>query len=174
MLNRFGKDADKARTSILRLFASMGDGGAFGLAEIPWFNGVLFKTIDAPQLTLTDLHVLCAAAAEMDWRGIDPTIFGTLFERGLGDKRAPLGAHYTDTGTISKLVDPLVRMPLLREWDDARVKISALMKSADIFGKTAITKTEAAARTKAHNEAKKRYAIFLQRLACLLYTSRCV
>ncbi len=41
----------------------------------------------------------------MDWRAIDPTIFGTLFERGLDPAaRAPLGAHYTDTGTIAKLI----------------------------------------------------------------------
>ncbi len=165
LLNRFGNDADKARDGILRLFASMNDGGAFGLADIPWFNGGLFKTIDAPQLTLADLRVLRDAAAEMDWRAIDPTIFGTLFERGLGEKRAPLGAHYTDTGTISKLVDPLVREPLLREWEAAHADMAALMQKADIFGKEARTKAEAAARTRAHNDAKKRYALFLQRLA---------
>jgi len=125
LLNRFGNDADKARDGILRLFASMNDGGAFGLADIPWFNGGLFRTIEAPQLTLADLRVLRDAAAEMDWRAIDPTIFGTLFERGLGDRRAPLGAHYTDTGTISKLVDPLVREPLLREWEAVRAQIVA-------------------------------------------------
>jgi len=34
-------------------------------------------------LTPTDLTALYAAASEMDWRAIDPTIFGTLFERGL-------------------------------------------------------------------------------------------
>ena len=41
----------------------------------------------------------------MDWRAIDPTISGTLFERGLDPAaRAPLGAHYTDTGTIATRV----------------------------------------------------------------------
>jgi hypothetical protein len=53
----------------------------------------------------------------MDWRAIDPTIFGTLFERGLDPAaRAPLGAHYTDTGTIAKLIEPLIREPLAAEW----------------------------------------------------------
>ena len=60
----------------------------------------------------------------MDWRAIDATIFGTLFERGLGRKRASLGAHYTDTGTIAKLVEPLVRDPLLVEWQAVREKIA--------------------------------------------------
>jgi hypothetical protein len=75
----------------------------------------LQSAIDIPALTAADLAALHRAAADMDWRAIDPTIFGTLFERGLDPAaRAPLGAHYTDTGTIAKLIDPLVREPLAR------------------------------------------------------------
>jgi hypothetical protein len=37
-----------------------------------------------------------ATAAELDWSAVDPSIFGTLFERGLDPaKRAQLGAHFT-------------------------------------------------------------------------------
>ena len=37
------------------------------------------------------------AASDLDGSEIDPSILGTLFERGLDpDKRAQLGAHYTD------------------------------------------------------------------------------
>ncbi|MBS7349623.1 MAG: class I SAM-dependent DNA methyltransferase, partial [Comamonas sp.] len=97
--------------------------GIYGNDDIAWFNGGLFKQVQVPQLTVSDLSVLHAAAADMDWRAIDPTIFGTLFERGLGSKRAALGAHYTDTGTIAKLIDPLVRQPLQREWAAARTQI---------------------------------------------------
>ncbi len=61
----------------------------------------------------------------MDWRAIDPTIFGTLFERGLDPAaRAPLGAHYTDTGTIAKLIEPLVSEPLAAEWATVRNALS--------------------------------------------------
>ena len=36
-------------------------------------------------------------AANHDWSKIDPSILGTLFERGLDPgKRSQLGAHYTD------------------------------------------------------------------------------
>ena len=92
-------------------------GGEYGDHDIAWFNGGLFKTIDIPPLTATDLAALHRAAADMDWRAIDPTIFGTLFERGLDPAaRAPLGAHYTDTDTITKLIDPLITEPLLAEW----------------------------------------------------------
>ena len=78
-----------------------------------------------PPLTGPDLQALHRAAADMDWRAIDPTIFGTLFERGLGSRRAALGAHYTDTGTIAKLIDPLIRAPLLNQWQATHAQISA-------------------------------------------------
>ena len=111
-----------------------------------------------------------------------PTIFGTLFERGLGKKRAALGAHYTDTGTIAKLVDPLVRAPLLAEWQSTREKITKHMAKAGAFDEakaaaldvkaTAQAKTDMerklkaakTASTKALNEAGKLYTGFLLRL----------
>lgn len=44
---------------------------------------------------------------------------------------AALGAHYTDTGTIARLVEPLVGGPLLLEWQAVREKIA---KVAPKFG----------------------------------------
>ena len=44
------------------------------------------------------------AAAKLDWSEIDPSILGTLFERGLDPaKRAQLGAHFTDRDKIMRL-----------------------------------------------------------------------
>jgi hypothetical protein len=120
-------DVAKAADRITKLFKAMQHPkGAYGNDDIEWFNGGLFKHIDAPALTADDLETLRSTSANMDWRAIDPTIFGTLFERGLGSRRAALGAHYTDTGTIAKLVEPLVRDPLLLEWQTARAKITKL------------------------------------------------
>jgi len=80
--------------------------GEYGDHDIPWFNGGLFATISIPALVGSDLEAL-RLASRMDWRAIDPTIFGTLFERSLDPAaRAPLGAHYTDTATIRKLISP--------------------------------------------------------------------
>jgi len=125
-------DAGKAARRIEKLFLAMAQsGGEYGDHDIPWFNGGLFKTIAIPPLTATDLAALHRAAADMDWRGIDPTIFGTLFERGLDPTaRAPLGAHYTDTGTIAKLIDALIRWPLAAEWEKAKADIAAKPKKA--------------------------------------------
>lgn len=117
-------DPAKAVQRIATLFAAMQTPhGSYGNDDIAWFNGGLFHHIALPEVTHADLATLHAAAADMDWRAIDPTIFGTLFERGLGSRRAALGAHYTDTGTIAKLITPLVRAPLLAAWAQVREKI---------------------------------------------------
>jgi hypothetical protein len=103
LLKSAGVDIGKAARRIGTLFSAMQHqtGGEYGDHDIAWFNGGLFRIIDIPDLTPADLAALYTAAADMDWRAIDPTIFGTLFERGLDPRaRAPLGAHYTDTGTI--------------------------------------------------------------------------
>ena len=132
LLRNAGGDPDKAARRIEKLFAAMQTaGGEYGDHDIRWFNGGLFKNIEIPPLTAADLAALHSAAADMDWRAIDPTIFGTLFERGLDPAaRAPLGAHYTDTGTIAKLIDPLIREPLAAAWEKARADIVAKPKKA--------------------------------------------
>lgn len=165
LLTNAGTDVAKAAGRIEKLFKAMGDPkGEYGDHDIAWFNGGLFKDIAPPTLVATDLNTLRSAAADMDWRAIDPTIFGTLFERGLGERRAPLGAHYTDTDTIAKLVDPLVREPLLNEWVEARAELGKLMEKADIFGSTAKSTEAKKAQTTAHNKAIKHFARFLERL----------
>ena len=71
------------------------------------------------------------AAASLDWSLIDPTIFGTLFERFLDpDKRAQIGAHYTDPDKIMMIVEPVVARPLRREWETAKAEIEAIMAPA--------------------------------------------
>jgi type II restriction/modification system DNA methylase subunit YeeA len=126
LLKNAGSDTVKAANRIARLFAAMEqNGGEYGDHDIAWFNGGLFKIIDVPPLAPADLTALYAAAADMDWRAIDPTIFGTLFERGLDPTaRAPLGAHYTDTATIAKLIRPLITEPLLAEWQAVKAVIA--------------------------------------------------
>ncbi len=111
-------DAERATKRIANLFTAMRNGGAYGNDDIAWFNGGLFTIIDVPPLEADDLAALRDAAQKLDWRAIDPTIFGTLFERGLDPSaRAPLGAHYTDVETIAKLIRPLIVEPLATEWE---------------------------------------------------------
>src|SRR5205085_11279654 len=68
--------------------------GRFGAAAIPWFNGGLFDDDKVLPLGINQLNDL-AAAARLDWSAIDPTIFGTLFESGLDDrKRAEMASLF--------------------------------------------------------------------------------
>ena len=108
------------------LFASMKDGGFFGQYQIPRFNGDLFNELDTVELSGVALFELMEAA-DKNWRNIEPSIFGTLFEGALdAAKRAQLGAHYTGADDIMLVVEPVVMKPLRREWDDARNRADIL------------------------------------------------
>ncbi len=112
------------RRGMQGLFTTMRDGGLFGADSIAWFNGGLFAQVDVPPLSAMDVAALRNAAA-LDWSAIDPSIFGTLFERGLDPKkRSQLGAHYTDPATIMRLVEPVVQRPLRAEWEQVKAVIS--------------------------------------------------
>lgn len=102
------------------LFSAMKDGGLVGFEPIEWFNGGLFNNDEALALTSDDIE-LCLRAADQDWSEIDPSIFGTLFVRGLDpDKRSETGSEYTDREKIMTIVEPVVTEPLLREWAAVR------------------------------------------------------
>lgn len=153
LLKKAGHDTAWAAQRLTKLFTAMQKqkGGEYGDVDVPWFNGGLFKQIDVPELTADDLEVLYVSAEQMDWRSIDPTIFGTLFERGLDPSaRAPLGAHYTDTETIDKLIKPLITEPLLAVWNDTKQVIAAGYDK----GK----------RSSAYKEAREAYSGFLAKL----------
>lgn len=144
-------DVDRARQRLTSLFKAMKTGGQYGNDDIAWFNGGLFKQVDVPALLEEDLDILRYAAESLDWRAVDPTIFGTLFERGLDPQsRAPLGAHYTDTTTIEKLIRPLIVDPLAAEWKVAK----ATMELSVGKGK----------RSDAYKNAVAAYQSFLERL----------
>ncbi|UFN49402.1 class I SAM-dependent DNA methyltransferase [Roseomonas sp. OT10] len=106
-------------------------GGRVGFKPVPWFNGGLFADAEALPMDAGDIRLL-EQAVSRDWSEIDPAIMGTLFERGLDpDKRGQLGAHYTDRATIERIVDPVVRDPLLAEWAAARERISGALEERE-------------------------------------------
>ena len=113
--------------AIGNLFSQMAGGGLFGATRVPHFNGDLFSTVDTVELSSTALAKLLKAA-EMDWRNIEPSVFGTLFERALdASKRSQLGAHYTDPSDIMRVVSPVLMDPLLREWSSVQQEVSDLL-----------------------------------------------
>ena len=117
----------------------------------------LFDDGAALPLERSDIETVLAASA-LDWSEVDPSILGTLFERGLDPgKRAQLGAHYTDREKILQLVEPVVVRPLLAEWEREKAAIAAELERAEAA-------RSRAARMKRRNEAERRYRAFLTRL----------
>ncbi len=115
------------------LFAAMEKGGRFGLEKIGHFNGGLFDGRRALPLDSGDVGLLIAAAS-VDWSQIDPTIFGTLFERFLDpEKRGQIGAHYTDPEKIMMIIEPVIIRPLRDEWNAVRVQIEPIAEKAESF-----------------------------------------
>jgi len=170
LLQAAERKPEQSKAFLTRLFDDMAKGGDFDLENILEFDGGLFD--GRPPLALKHNEIsLLFAASSLDWSLIDPTIFGTLFERFLDpDKRAQIGAHYTDPEKIMMIVEPVVLRPLRAEWDAARAEIEAIMapvlEASGGVGKTAsrdLAKRFEAARAKA--EAKR--DAFLDRLCAL-------
>ncbi|ALG66932.1 class I SAM-dependent DNA methyltransferase [Beggiatoa leptomitoformis] len=152
---RTGKNRFQQRMS--ELFAIMQTGGDFGLEEIDWFNGGLFDDDGALPLEKADVEHLLRAARH-DWKDIEPSIFGTLFERGLDpDKRSQLGAHYTDRDSILRILEPVIFAPLNTEWEQIKLQIQSLLEN---IGKG----TRKAKKSKNELEADGLYHGFLERL----------
>ena len=98
----------------------MAKGGDFGPVEILWFNGGLFDDSDVIPLTAAEINTL-VNVNQYDWASVEPSIFGTLFERTLDPgKRSQIGAHYTSREDIETLLKPVLLAPLRREWDEVK------------------------------------------------------
>ncbi|WP_161884280.1 class I SAM-dependent DNA methyltransferase [Deinococcus alpinitundrae] len=113
-----------------QLFALMGTGGKSWLGRIPHINGGVFSSPAAPALGRAEV-VQLQNAATMDWAHLEPSIFGTLFERVIDESnRTQLGAHYTPLQDILDVVLPLVITPLRGEWEALRSELSPVIAEA--------------------------------------------
>ena len=119
------------------LFGAMQTGGRLGFERVDWFDGGLFDDDMALPLSKAEIE-RALDAADMDWSQIDPSIMGTLFERGLDpDKRSQLGAHYTDAEKIMKIIEPVIQRPLEAEWAETRAEIEELLAKGARAGRRA-------------------------------------
>ena len=117
-------DPDSFPEIIQMLFETMaGNRRDFYMQRIPYFNGGLFE--ERPDDIILDLkttydvrHILFTVNLR-DWQEVEPSIFGTLFERALDpSKRAQLGAHYTTESDIRLVIEPVLMNPLRRRWTE--------------------------------------------------------
>ena len=126
VLNHF-RNPDVFNSAVKNLFDQMARGGLFGADSIAHFNGDLFNESDTVELSEVSLYLL-REAMNKNWRDIEPSIFGTLFE-GVMDatKRSRLGAHYTSAEDIMLVVEPVIVKPLEREWNSVRQEANTLI-----------------------------------------------
>ncbi|HUU96148.1 MAG TPA: DNA methyltransferase, partial [Phycisphaerae bacterium] len=123
LLQAARSDPDSLTERLTGLFDAMRAGGFFGAETIAHFNGGLFDEAPALPLRAYDMHNMLIAG-EFDWAAVEPTIFGTLFERSLDpSKRSQIGAHYTSREDIMLIVEPVVMQPLRREWGQVRERV---------------------------------------------------
>lgn len=152
VLEKSTADPERLERQMRNLFASMQEGGEFGADDIAWFNGGLFKDIQILRMTPSEIKTLYEAST-LDWSGIEPSIFGTLFERGLDpSKRSQLGAHYTDPQSIMRIINPVIVEPLTKEWEGIRDEIAGFLAKSK------------RANDKSHQSAQNALITYLERL----------
>ena len=157
MLEQAREQPDAFAVLARDLFAAMATGGRVGFEPVAWFNGGLFDDDAVLPLTKAEIDAVLRVA-RLEWAEVDPSILGTLFERGLDpDKRAQLGAHYTDRDKIMAIVEPVIRRPWLAEWEMAKAEIAACLAKADAA-------KSLAAKTRQRGQADRLLQKFLERL----------
>ncbi|MBE2179432.1 MAG: class I SAM-dependent DNA methyltransferase [Chthoniobacterales bacterium] len=147
------------------LFAAMATGGEFQYKTIDHFNGGLFADPVVLDLSADEIAAI-HAASQLDWGAVDPSIFGTLFQRGLDPStRAALGAEYTSRRDIEDLIEPVLLAPLRREWNEVRTTLDNLVRTGQKRPKPGAKQPAGPALKKALGEAARLKDAFLQRLS---------
>ena len=131
--NQFGDYLRDFSTDLLHyklrdLFFALGTSNRDGLFIDPkakmfkYVNGGLFNdtSINVPPITPKVKELLVGEASDkLDWGGISPTIFGSMFESTLNPQtRHDGGMHYTSVENIHKVIDPLFLDDLKEELED--------------------------------------------------------
>lgn len=123
-----GDRGEHARDTLIQAFTAMNmpEGERPGLPVwarvLKYVNGGLFAgDIDAPAFDVISFRYL-RDAAKMDWKLINPDIFGSMIQSIADEKaRSELGMHYTSVPNIMKVLGPLflddLDAEIERAWD---------------------------------------------------------
>jgi len=78
------------------------------LSAFEYINGKLFEDMLPAASFDATMREMLLDACELNWAGISPAIFGSLFQCVMDEKeRRNLGAHYTSEKNILKVINPL-------------------------------------------------------------------
>ena len=126
LCENYHNDPAEFNEGLQELFAQMNEGGRFGIDRIRQFNGDLFTDPDTVLMTTGELEGL-SEATERNWAHIEPSIFGTLFERVVDpNKQGLVGAQYTSEADILSVIDPVIIKPLQAEWSEVERQVGGL------------------------------------------------
>ena len=119
------------RENLSALFEVMRKGGKFLMHPVPYFNGRLFEDSDVPSEIHGEHIRVLEDLNSVNWADVEPVIFGTLFERVIDPaQRRQIGAHYTSRADIELIVEPVLMVPLRREWEQIKAAVQDLSDSA--------------------------------------------
>jgi hypothetical protein len=93
---------------------------------VKYFNGSLFADTKVYELARAERGELIAAA-EHEWKNVEPAIFGTLLEQALtANQRSQLGAHYTPRPYVERIVEATITDVLRSEWEAVETALEGL------------------------------------------------
>ncbi|MDA8555241.1 N-6 DNA methylase [Luminiphilus sp.] len=99
------------------------------ISAFPYVNGRLFEERLHNASFDSDMRRILLDCCELDWGGISPAIFGSLFQGIMDpDVRRNLGAHYTSEKNILKAIGPLFMDDLWAEFKRLKTQKSQLKK----------------------------------------------
>jgi hypothetical protein len=95
--------------------------------KFPYVNGGLFED-EHPVPTFTKKsRKLLIENGEMDWKSINPDIFGSMFQSIIDpEQRHELGMHYTSRENIMKVINPLFLDSLREDFEKAKASAKKL------------------------------------------------
>lgn len=105
------------------------------VATFPYVNGRLFEEHLSQASFDKAMRETLLECCELDWGGISPAIFGSLFQGIMdADVRRNLGAHYTSEKNIQKVIGPLFMDELWAEFERIKTQKSKLTAFHDKLG----------------------------------------
>lgn len=159
------KTPEKFAGRLEELFRAMAEGGDFALEDILHFNGGLFSDSDVLELEAEEIAQLIKTD-ERRWEDVEPSIFGTLFERMLDPaKRSQIGAHYTSRDDILTLLEPVMMGPLRREWEEVKADCEKLWEKVRKRAKADKGGPKRRKDSKQKRDLHRRLLDFLERLS---------